>query len=85
MDERRARIHDDLRGIIDGELYFEPLDRASYAHDASLYEIDPLGVIVPRTQDDVVAAVRYAGENGIPLHAAGRGPTREEAHWALAW
>ncbi len=73
MDERRARIHDDLRGIIDGELYFEPLDRASYAHDASLYEIDPLGVIVPRTQDDVVAAVRYAGENGIPLHVRGAG------------
>ena len=64
---------DDLRGVVAGELYFEPLDRAPYAHDASLYEIDPLGVIVPRTEDDVVTVVRYAAENRIPLHARGAG------------
>ena len=73
MDERRARIHDDLRGVVEGELLFEPLERAPYAHDASLYEIDPLGVIVPRTEDDVVTVVRYAAENGSPLHARGAG------------
>jgi FAD/FMN-containing dehydrogenase/Fe-S oxidoreductase len=73
VDERRARIYDDLRGVVAGELYFEPLDRAPYAHDASLYEIDPLGVIVPRSEDDVVTVVRYAAENQIPLHARGAG------------
>ena len=44
-----------------------------YAHDASLYEIDPLGVIVPRTEQDVVTAVRYAAENAIAVHARGAG------------
>ena len=73
MDERRARIYDDLRGIVLGDLYFEPLDRMPYAHDASLYEIDPLGVVVPRTEDDVVSVVRYAAENRIPLHVRGAG------------
>ncbi len=73
MDERRARIHDDLRGILGGELLFEPIARAPYAHDASLYEIDPLGVVVPRTRDDVVVLVKYAAENAIPLHARGAG------------
>jgi FAD/FMN-containing dehydrogenase/Fe-S oxidoreductase len=73
VDERRARIYDDLRGIVSGELLFEPLDRASYAHDASLYEIDPLGVIIPRTEDDVATVVRYAAEHRIPLHARGAG------------
>lgn len=73
MDERRARIYDDLRGIIAGELYFEPVARASFAHDASLFEVDPLGVVVPRTEDDVVTAVRYASEHRIPLHARGGG------------
>ena len=73
MDERRARIYDDLRGIVLGDLYFEPLDRMPYAHDASLYEIDPLGVIVPRSEDDVVSVVRYAAENEIPLHVRGAG------------
>lgn len=73
MDERRARIHDDLRDLIDGELNFRPLERAPYAHDASLYEIDPLGVIVPRTEDDVVTAVKYAAEQRIPIHPRGAG------------
>jgi len=73
VDESRARIHDDLRGVIAGELLFEPIGRAAYAHDASLYEIDPLGVVVPRTLDDVVALVRYAAENAIPIHPRGAG------------
>ena len=73
MDERRARIHDDLRGVIEGELLFEPIERAPYAHDASLYEIDPLGVIVPRTEHDVVLALRYAVEHALPVHARGAG------------
>ncbi len=73
MDEARARIYDDLRGVVEGELYFEPLDRAPYAHDASLHEIDPLGVVVPRSEDDVVAVVRYAAENRIAVHVRGAG------------
>lgn len=73
MDEIRARIHDDLRGIITGELLFEPLARAAYAHDASLYEIDPLGVVVPRNLDDVANLVRYAAENSLAIHPRGAG------------
>jgi FAD/FMN-containing dehydrogenase/Fe-S oxidoreductase len=73
VDERRARIYDDLRGVVEGELYFEPLDRAVYAHDASLYHIDPLGVVVPRNTDDVVHVVRYAAENRVPVHVRGAG------------
>jgi len=73
MDERRARIYDDLRGVIEGELYFEPLERAPFAHDASLYEIDPLGVVVPRSEEDLVHVVRYASENQIPVHCRGAG------------
>jgi FAD/FMN-containing dehydrogenase/Fe-S oxidoreductase len=73
LDERRARIYDDLRGVVSGDLNFEPLDRAPYAHDASLYEIDPLGVIVPSNEDDVVHVVRYAQENRIPIHVRGAG------------
>ena len=49
MDERRARILEDLRGSIGGDLLFEAIERAPYAQDASLYEIDPLGVIAPKT------------------------------------
>jgi len=73
VDEGRARIYDDLRGVVEGELYFEPLGRAPFAHDASLYEIDPLGVVVPRSEEDLVHVVRYASENQIPVHCRGAG------------
>lgn len=71
MDEQRARIYDDLRGAIGGELHFEPLERAVHALGAGLHEIDPLGAVVPRTEEDVATVVRYAAEHGIPLHARG--------------
>lgn len=73
MDERRARIYDDLRGLVEGELGFEPLDRAPYAIDGGLHEIDPLGVVAPRWDEDVVRVVQYAAENRIPLHVRGAG------------
>ena len=71
MDEQRARIYDDLRGAVAGELHFGSLERACYALGAGLHEIDPLGAVVPRTEEDVATVVRYASENGIPLHARG--------------
>jgi FAD/FMN-containing dehydrogenase/Fe-S oxidoreductase len=73
VDERRAHIHDDLRGLIAGDLHFAPIARGAYARDSSLYEIDPLGVVVPRSVDDLKAVVRYASERGISLHARGAG------------
>jgi FAD/FMN-containing dehydrogenase/Fe-S oxidoreductase len=73
VDERRARIHDDLRGLLGGDLLFEPIQRAPYAVDASLYEIDPLGVVAPRNEDDLVSLVQYAATHALPLHARGAG------------
>jgi FAD/FMN-containing dehydrogenase len=81
VDEQRARINDDLRGVVAGELLFEPLARASYAMGAGPFEIDPLGVVVPQTPEDVVTVVRYAAENGIALHA--RGAATDPAGGAL--
>src|SRR5690606_10036934 len=39
----------------------------------SIYEILPLGVVRPRSVDDVVATVRYAADRGISLHPRGSG------------
>ncbi len=73
MDERRARIHEDLRGLLDGELWLEPVERAAYAQDASVFEIDPLGVIAPRSVGDLTAVLRYATAQGLSLHPRGAG------------
>ena len=73
MDERRVRILDDLRGLISGELRFDAVGRAPYARDAGLHEIDPLGVVAPRSNDELVTLIRYAADRGIPIHARGAG------------
>jgi FAD/FMN-containing dehydrogenase/Fe-S oxidoreductase len=73
VDERLARIYDDLRGVIEGDLLFDELSRALYSTDASIYRIPPLGVVVPRHSGDVVATVKYAAENRIPIVARGAG------------
>ncbi len=73
MDPERERIQDDLRGVIDGEVRCDDLFVQMYASDASIYEIKPLGVVRPRSLSDVVACVKYAAENQLPLHPRGAG------------
>ncbi len=73
MDPERERIQDDLRGLLRGDVRCDDLFLQLYASDASIYEIRPLGVVRPRHTADVVACVKYAAENDIPLHARGAG------------
>ncbi len=73
MDPVAQRIQDDLRGAISGEVFCDDVTRAMYSTDASLFEVRPLGVVRPRTTEDVSAVVRYACENGIGVHARGAG------------
>jgi FAD/FMN-containing dehydrogenase/Fe-S oxidoreductase len=74
MDEQqREHLRDDLKGLIKGELRFDPLTRALYSTDASIFEVTPLGVVAPRDEEDVQALVRYAAEHGVPLVPRGAG------------
>lgn len=73
MDEQRVRIHDDLRGLIEGEVLVQPMDRVAYRSDAGRWEADPLAVVHPHTEADLVALVHYAREQRIPLHPRGAG------------
>jgi FAD/FMN-containing dehydrogenase/Fe-S oxidoreductase len=74
LDPSRAqRVRDDLKGVLKGELLFDDLSRTLYATDASIFEIRPVGVAVPRDEEDVAALVHYAGENQVPLIARGAG------------
>ena len=73
MDPDQQRIEEDLRGLLKGDVRCDDLFTQLYASDASIYELRPLGVVRPRSLDDVVAAVRYAAENHLPIHARGAG------------
>jgi FAD/FMN-containing dehydrogenase/Fe-S oxidoreductase len=70
---QRERIRDDLKGFLKGELLFDDLTCTLYSTDASIFEVRPAGVVVPRDEEDVQALVRYAGEHQLPLIPRGAG------------
>ena len=49
------------------EVVFDRGGRMLYATDASLYQVEPVAVALPRSADDLVAAVRIAAEEGVPV------------------
>ncbi|HEY0396473.1 MAG TPA: FAD-linked oxidase C-terminal domain-containing protein [Candidatus Elarobacter sp.] len=70
------RIEAKLRAEIAGEVFFDRTTRGLYATDASIYQMMPLGVVVPRTAEDVEAALAIAREHGVPVTARGGGTSQ---------
>ena len=73
MDLEQARIEEDLRGVVSGEVLCDEVGRSLYATDGSLFEVRPLAVVRPRSTDDVAATVRWAAEHGVSVHPRGGG------------
>src|SRR5712692_3761369 len=69
-------LRHDLERHISGEVRFDAVSRALYSTDASVYHIEPLGVVVPRTRDDVVRAVEIARRHGVSITARGGGTSQ---------
>ena len=71
-----AALRAALTDALAGEVRFERLDRALYSTDASVYQIVPLGVVLPRTTADVVAVVKICASFGVPITARGGGTSQ---------
>ena len=70
-------LHEALsRAISTQDVRCDRLSRALYATDASVYQIVPLMVAFPATDDDVVAAVHVCGQFGVPITARGGGTSQ---------
>ena len=63
----------DLRRVVDGEVRFDGYSRMLYSTDASQYQIQPIGVVIPKTVDDVQATVEIAARHKVPILARGGG------------
>ena len=61
---------------IKGEVLFDRASRGRYSTDASIYQVDPVGVIVPETIDDVVAAMAIARDEGVAVLPRGGGTSQ---------
>jgi FAD/FMN-containing dehydrogenase/Fe-S oxidoreductase len=62
-----------LKQTVEGEVRFDAASKGLYATDASNYRQVPLGVVIPKTLDDVVATHRACHEHGAPVLARGGG------------
>ncbi len=71
-DEARALVAE-LIPAIEGEVRFDRGSRSAYSTDASNYRQVPIGVVVPRTLDDVVTTVKACHRHGIPITSRGGG------------
>jgi FAD/FMN-containing dehydrogenase/Fe-S oxidoreductase len=68
-----AALSDALRSQIRGEVRFDSGSRALYATDASNYRQVPIGVVLPRDADDVLAAISVCRDFGAPILCRGGG------------
>lgn len=65
-----------LRREIHGEVHFDAFSRGRYSTDASIYQIEPLGVVVPRNDRDVMSAIQIAAEAKAPILPRGGGTSQ---------
>ncbi|OWQ90680.1 FAD-binding oxidoreductase [Roseateles aquatilis] len=75
-DDVREALARRLRKETEGEVLFDAASRGRYATDASIYQIIPAGVFVPRTDMDIAIALQVARELGVPVLPRGGGTSQ---------
>jgi len=70
---QHSALEKDLQASVDGEIRFSDGDRALYANDASNYRQVPVGVVIPRSIDDLARTVNICARHGVPILHRGAG------------
>ena len=63
----REELAQELQKRVSGEVRFDPFSRVLYSTDASIYQMEPVGVVIPRSVEDVLAVVEVARDSGVPV------------------
>src|SRR5215467_5518704 len=63
----------ELRRVVEGEVRFDGYSRLLYSTDASMYQVEPIGVVLPRTAADVQAVLELANRYNVPVLPRGGG------------
>jgi len=72
----RSALAQRLRRELRGEVLFDAATRGRYSTDASIYQIEPVGVVVPRDENDALTALQIAVEQGVPVLPRGGGTSQ---------
>lgn len=65
-----------LAQAVEGEVRFDAFTRGRYATDASIYQIIPQGVVFPKSEADIEAALKITAEHGVPVIPRGGGTSQ---------
>lgn len=65
-----------IQGQIAGDVLFQPFDRGRYSTDASLYQVEPIGTVLPRSSEDLDAVLSISREAGFPILPRGGGTSQ---------
>jgi FAD/FMN-containing dehydrogenase/Fe-S oxidoreductase len=71
MNHTPEKITADLEKFVQGSVHGDILHRAAYSIDAGIYRILPTCVVVPLNTSDIIATVKYAASNNIPIAPRG--------------
>jgi FAD/FMN-containing dehydrogenase/Fe-S oxidoreductase len=65
-----------LKSAVKGDVHVDAFTRGRYATDASIYQIMPMGVVMPRSADDIAAVLAIGREHGVPVIMRGGGTSQ---------
>jgi FAD/FMN-containing dehydrogenase/Fe-S oxidoreductase len=71
-----SRLASQLRSALEGDVLFDAFSRGRYSTDASIYQIEPIGVVVPRSEHDILRAIHIAASEGVPILPRGGGTSQ---------
>src|SRR6266511_1822960 len=66
-------LEQELRRVVEGDVRFDTYSRLLYSTDASMYQVEPIGVVIPRHTDDVQAVLEVANRWNVPVLPRGGG------------
>ncbi|HEX4594320.1 MAG TPA: FAD-linked oxidase C-terminal domain-containing protein [Bryobacteraceae bacterium] len=69
-------LQGELKRQIEGEVRFDQISRALYSSDASVYQIQPLGVVVAKNRQDIIRIVEICGRFRCPITMRGGGTSQ---------
>jgi len=69
-------LRSELQRQIEGEVRFDQISRALYSSDASVYQIQPLGVVIPKNRQDITSVVEICGRFRCPITMRGGGTSQ---------
>jgi FAD/FMN-containing dehydrogenase/Fe-S oxidoreductase len=70
---RHEEVRRELERQFGARALVDPVSRGLYATDASVWQFEPIGIVVPESEEDIAAVLRLAREFGVPVLPRGGG------------